>query len=60
MPLFGLGSLRKTRERLTDDGIQLGPNLVRGRSFEGDELRARLGLGCVIVEERRGSFVELV
>lgn len=57
--LFGFGSLRKTGERLTDDSIQLGPNLVRGRSFEGDELRARRGLGRVMVKERRGSLVEL-
>ena len=59
MSLFGFDSLRKTGERLTDDGIQLGPNLVRSRTFEGDELRARRGLGRVMVKERRGSLVEL-
>ena len=60
MSLFGLGSFRKAREGLTDDSIQLRPNLVRSRPFQGDELRARRGLGRVVVEERRGSLVELV
>ena len=56
--LFGLGPLRKAGECLTDNCIQLGPDFVRSRSFEGDEFRARRGLGCVIVEERGGSLVE--
>ena len=58
--LFRLDPLRKAWKRLTDDSIQVGPNLVRGRPSEGNELRARRGLGCVIVKERRGSLVEPV
>lgn len=60
MSLFRFSPLRKSGERLADDGIQLGPNLVRSRSFEGDKFRARRGLRRVKVEEGGGSLVELV
>jgi len=60
MPLLGFGSLAKAGERLTDDGVQMGPNIVRGRSFEGDELRARRWLAHVVVEKRRCSLVKFI
>ena len=60
MSLLRFGSLVEAGERLTDDGIQLGPNIVRGRSFESDEFRARRWLAGIVVEKRRGSLIKLI
>ena len=50
--LFGLSSFREAGERLTDNSIQLRPNLIRSRPFQGNKFRTRRRLGHVVVKER--------